>query len=146
MWYIAVAGIFIWQFLGHDKYTPLHNFLHAPLLGDHIWELGAAVIVSVIIAAIMTNRTGSFLPGPDYSGFFAALAFAFVGFLWYLVQIHAKPPVTIVRPQPTITVTQAPQSHTLIFLPHMGGWEIVGVVGIIAVVVIAVVALLRTVL
>lgn len=150
MWYVGILALYLWQFLGHGKYVPAHNFLHAPLTGSHPAWLAAVVVASLFVAVFLERKVGDPLPG--HSSFFMAAAFAFVGFLWYLVEIHAKPPVNQTIVKPTVTVTAQPPPATQVhntsvsFFPHLGGWEIVGIVGIGAVVIITCVSLARFIL
>lgn len=130
MWFLVIAGVLAWQFFAKGKYTPLHSWLHAPLTTTHSYELLALGVVSIIIAGMLTYKTGEPIPAlPDYSGIFMAAAFAFAAWLWYQVEIHAKPAVNIARPQPTVTVTAG---HPVTTVVHTVGvnWQLVGIVGI----------------
>lgn len=140
MWYIALAGIYLMLYLRNDI-APVHRWLHEPVMGTHaanvhgMW-LGGTVLVTLIVVALITHRTGEAVPGmPRDTSWVLGLAFAFVGFLWYLVQVGKKPAVTIVR------VTAAPSGHpvppAVVHTPGVN-WELVTIVGIGGVVTLAV--------
>lgn len=141
VWYLAFTGVYLWQYIATGKYTPMHNWLHQPLVTPHVYELAAVLIFSLIVAAILTRQIGEPIWAlPDYGGIFLAAAAAFIGWLWYKVEIHAKPVVTTVvqQPQPTVTVTAGhPVTTTVV---HTGtNWELValfGIGGVIAVVIL----------
>jgi hypothetical protein len=143
MWYIVAAAAFLWLYLDRSMNPVITDWLHQPVAGSHaanvhgIWLAGIMLVV-LIIAALLTHKTGEAVPGvPRDNSWVMALAFAFVGFLWYLVQVNRKPAVTIVRPQPTVTVTPG---HPVTSVVHTVGinWELVATFGIVGVIVLAV--------
>lgn len=134
MWYLGIAGAWAWQFFARGKYTPLHNWLHAPVTRIHLYELMAAAVISLIIAMIMTFKMGEPIPRlPDYSGIFMAAAIGFVGWLWYLTQVRPNPAAA--NPQPTVTVTAG---HATVVHTVGVNWQLVAVFGIGGAVVLAV--------
>jgi hypothetical protein len=141
VWYIGAAAAFLWVYLDRSISPVVTDWLHEPIAGSHaanvhgIWLAGIMLVI-LIICALGTHKTGEGVPGvPRDNSWVMALAFAFIGFLWYLVQINRKPAVTIVRPQPTVTVT-----HPVSTVVHTVGinWELVATFGIIGVIVLAV--------
>ena len=143
MWYIAAAAGFLWLYFDRSIAPVVTDWLHAPITGSHaanvhgVW-LAGVMLTALIVAALLTHKTGEAVPGaPRDHSWVMALAFAFVGFLWYLTQINKKPAVNIVRPQPTVTVTPSTGVSTVVHTVGIN-WELVTTFGIIGVIVLAV--------
>lgn len=143
MWFMIAAGTFLWLYFDRGIGGPVTSWLHQPVLGSHAADVHGYWLAGVVIAVLVlcssaTRKTGEVIPGaPRDHGWVMALALAFCGFLWYLVQIHAKPAqnVTVNRPQPTVTVT-APVQHAV---SHgLVNWETVALFGVVGVVALAV--------
>lgn len=135
MWYLIAAAGFLWLYLDRSLAPVVTDWLHQPIAGSHaanmhgIW-LAGVILLTMSIAAMLTHKTTELVPGmPKDHSWVMALAFAFAAFLWYLVQVNRKPAVTIVRPQPTVTVTPSVPVSTVV---HASGvnWEMVAIFGI----------------